>query len=129
METTVRSLATAIVRHAACGVTLGAAAISLFVIDLDIHDRYESAIGVLGAWRPGPPATDTLSRLADALPASAPTFTVVAILMLAAGLAAAYHAWQWDRKTRRYLTQRRRSANELLRADFRRTHWLTDRSK
>jgi len=40
---------------------------------------------------------------------------------IAAALFAFYQLWQWRRKGRRYRYQRLRAANELLRADFRRT--------
>jgi len=95
METTVRDLGHARIRHVLYAVVFAGVSIALW--------HYGQAL-----------ASDPLSGSSRSLK----------LIVWGAGLtalSAAYQLWQWRRKTRRYRYQRLRAANQLLRADFRRT--------
>jgi hypothetical protein len=114
IETTVRALGRARVRHFAIGVMCGALAVLAFIV----HDQLvkplrgtevlRSDVGI-AAW------------VAHRVPATAAMVTISEWVMLIAGGLAWYHLREWRGKARRYRNQRHRAANQLLRADFRRS--------
>jgi len=119
METTVRALRLAGIRHLVFGLLLGAAALVLVSPWARRH--------TIGPVLTRVAASTAQSSLSSASGASASrsarrvVTTAVEWLAIFAIGGALYNLREWRGKGRRYRNQRRRVANELLRADFRRS--------
>jgi hypothetical protein len=113
IETTVRALVWARVRHLVVGIACGLLAVLAF----SVHNRVAERMTDPRA--PGADGPGASAWIARALPA-VPWSTITEWAMLVGGALAWYHLRQWRGKGRRYRNQRQRAANELLRADFRR---------
>jgi hypothetical protein len=114
IETTVRALVRARVRHFVVGVGCGLLAVLAF----NVHNRLTERMH-----DPRVRSVDSsgvASRVADVLPVTQGSTSITEWTMLVAGALAWYHLREWRGKGRRYRNQRRRAANELLRADFQR---------
>jgi hypothetical protein len=112
METTVQDLRRARLRHLLLGVVLALASLLIW------------RLGVAVALMPGIGQRGVAVRASHFGIGVAPTERALEIITLVTAtttVLAVYHLWQWRRKTRRYQYQRRRAANELLRADFKAT--------
>jgi hypothetical protein len=119
METTVRALRLARIRHLVVGLLLGAAAVVLVSPGARWH-----AIGPLltrVAARTAQSSPGTASGASVSRSARRVVTTAVEWLTIFAIGGAPYNFREWRGKGRRYRNQRRRVANELLRADFRRS--------
>ena len=112
IETTVRALARARVRHFVVGVGCGLLAVLAF----NVHNRLTERMH--GPHVRGVDSSGAAAWVADALPATQGSTSITEWTMLVAGALAWYHLHEWRGKGRRYRNQRRRAANELLRADF-----------
>ena len=119
METTVHALLRALIRHLLLGLLFVAAAIALFDVALRLAPR-EPHRPPLAFSRVSHPVTGP-SAVAP-VPVHDVTLEAVAAFMVLSAALAYYHLWQFRGKTRRYLNQRHRAANESLRQDFHRTH-------
>jgi hypothetical protein len=114
IETTVRALVWARVRHLVTGVLCGLLATLAFSVRNRLTERVHNG---------GVPVADgsgVAAWVAEALPSTSVSITVAEWTMLVGSALAWYHLREWRGKGRRYRNQRRRAANELLRADFRR---------
>jgi hypothetical protein len=112
METTVRALVAARIRHFVLGIVLGAVAYGVLEIGAAVSARRHLVTAHVA---PAMTIWDFTARWVPATISSkafAWTGCVLALLAL-------YHLREWLGKGKRYRNQRRRAANELLRADFR----------
>jgi hypothetical protein len=116
METTVAGLTRARIRHFISGVGCLALSLGAAVVGAKLDERAH-----LQRSAHAPAGHDVVSFLASALPATERMLAVLGWIALVAFVVALYHLWQWRGKGRRYRNQKHRAANELLRADFRRT--------
>ena len=121
METTVRALARARVRHFVLGVLFAVAAGGALragsTLDAKRAQAHRSAVAQLSIGKRSTPPGGAIEKV----PASSSTITVLTWFALVCSVAAWYHLREWRGKTRRYHNQRHRAANEELRADFRRS--------
>jgi hypothetical protein len=113
METTVRALAAARIRHFVLGIVLGAVAYGVLAIGAAVSARRHPVTGhvtvqAMTIWE------FTARWVPAAIGPKAFAWTGCVLVLLAL-----YHLREWRGKGRRYRNQRRRAANELLRADFR----------
>lgn len=112
METTVKDLRRARVRHLLLGAALVVASLLIWRLgDVVANPPSRRQRGtVVNANVSGIGFHSTQRALA-----------MITLIVAVTTVLAIYHLWQWRRKTRRYHYQRRRAANELLRADFKAT--------
>lgn len=115
METTVAALNRARIRHFVVGVGCLTLSVASAVVGSYLDERLHPR-GLFPDARGG-----LLWNMAHDLPPTERTLSLVSWVALIALLFGLYQLWQWRGKGRRYRNQRHRAANELLRADFRRT--------
>jgi hypothetical protein len=115
VETTVRALGWARVRHLATALLCFVFVVVMLNIRTELAERmragvsHGTATSVVSAW------------IARGIPATETVLAAIGWAAFVAGCVALYHLREWLGKGRRFRNQRRRAANELLRADFRRT--------
>jgi hypothetical protein len=120
METTVRALKLARVRHLVVGLVLGAAALVLISPQArrSVLEPVVTRVTALTA-QSAPGNASAVS--ASSRSARRVMTTAVEWLTIFAVVGALYNLREWRGKGRRYRNQRRRVANALLRADLRRS--------
>jgi hypothetical protein len=113
METTVRALVWARVRHFVVGVVCVGLAYGAFTVRNELAERER---------RIAPAELDAglVAWVARRLPATDGMISGAEWMAIIAVGAAWYQLREWRGKSRRYRNQRLRAANELLRGDFRR---------